>query len=173
MKRILSFLLALAVVVLLGSCQLETKFTFRDQHFGDTIEQVKASESGDGEIGEISGYQTVKYQNAKLADFIGNLTYLFKDNKLKHIFFDMPHYDYENKDIKDVYNGILVELNNYGIPDKETKINDTAYKALWEKNHYGIVLIIVKNNISITFSADPGKSEIFYNTLLLTKLMGD
>lgn len=184
-------MLVLMAVLLLGSCKLESGFTFNSHHFGDTIEQVNASEGNNCETRKDSDYQYLYSSNIKFADCTGYPTYVFKDNKLIAVnFLDVLVPDSwreikeplgmadVNKNTANIYIKAKDVLSNaYGNPDKEEKLVDVMgfikYKLIWKRNNYGIVLLVPASTIVIEFSSDSSKAEKFYNTLQLTDLLSD
>lgn len=154
--------------LIMVSC--DNEFAFRNHYFGDSIEKVKQSEEDDGEMTEDNGKQTLLYSDIELFDeYTGNLTFIFENNELLHIFEYML---YENEEMEKVYNSIKSALSGYGKPDEETK-DELVYKALWEKDEYGITLIVMESSIIITFSSDSSKEKKFYSSLNITDLLGD
>lgn len=170
MRRILLFIcILIATVLSLSCCGSEVEFTFRDHHFGDTMEKVKSSEGDVLKADEVNGYQFIDYSDVNFSNFIGRIGFVFKEDKLKYILFG-PAAN-KDKQMTDVYNNIKDALSVYGGPDQESESNK-VHKALWKKSNYGIVLLAL-NSIEITFCSDPSKAEKYYNTLQVTDLFSD
>ena len=170
MKRIFPILLTGAMLFLLASCNKE--FIFRDNHFGNSIEQVQQSEGSDGEFIEWNGFedhQILRYTIEGYHNYEDSLYYFFKDDELKHIS-EMFLYDKEKQ--QDVYDDLKKDLMEYGTPTEESK-QPQVRKALWESGNYGIVLLVMDNAVLITYSLDSSKAKMFYATNHMSDLLSE
>lgn len=168
MKR--TILIAL-IFVMLFMCSCKSDFSFRDNHFGDSVEQVQKTEGESGEMVDGEDEQYLHFYEKEFLGSKGHICYVFQEDKLQHIMFNSnPYIDI---DMAEQYNRIKGEFAKYGSPYEESKEEDRGHKALWKEEGYGIVLVVTQGGFIAVLSSDPNKSEKFYNTLNFTDLTKD
>lgn len=172
MKRVMLFVITAALLISFASCT--TEFSFRGSRFGDSMEQVKKAEGEGGESGEEGEYKSLDYEIEFFSGYTGSLTYYFKDDELEHIIGSYLDIHDNNKDsIENIYKSIENMFSKYGSPTKEEALEYTWYQALWEKDGYGICVLVNNGMISFICSHDPEKTKRFYGDYMYTPLFTD
>ncbi len=163
--KIIINILLIVTLIFLTAC--EKGFAFRGSHFGDSVEQVQQNESNVGEVSEEEGYKYLSYYDGvnNYGDYISNVSYDFKDDKLILITELIYYYEDENDlDKDDVFEELKKELSKYGSPDEE-EWGEVANTALWEAGDFGLVLFVAEGTAILAYSAYPERArESYFDT---------
>lgn len=164
--------LILLIPIIMTACS--QKSIFRGHQYGDSIDEVTASEKEtyEKEYSELEERTYIRYDKIKISEYSGYLSYIFYEDELEQIFYYITSYK-ETISLEDAYDKIIKEYSPYGEIIEEEIIDEKIHKALIKQSESGIVLVIEQGNYCAVFHRDYNKCKLFYDTLSFSVLVQD